>query len=121
MNETIATLNGNQLAYRTGCYSPDGPDSPGAEYLGRVRDAVLELVERHDNARDIMDEIHEAIDGAIPDGTHEQWQTFVDLGAYEVDTDDYGTIAVGPNGAVPALDVIGTNLAGELINELGLS
>ena len=101
MNETIATLNGNQLA--------------------RVRNAILELAERHDNARDIMDDIHEAIDGAIPDGTHEQWQTFVDLGAYEVDTDDYGNIPVGSNGAITALYVIGTNLAGALVDELGLS
>ena len=120
MNETIATLNGNQLGYSAGCYTPDGPDSPGARYLGRVRDAVLELVERHDNADDIMDEIHEAVDGAIPVGTHEQWQTFVDLGAYEVDTDDYGAIAVGSNGAITALYVVGTNLAGTLIDELDM-
>ena len=120
MNETIATLNGNQLAHRADCYSPDSPDSPGAEYLGRVRDAVLELAERHDNADDIMDEIHEAVDGAISVGTHEQWQAFVDLGAYEVDTDDYGAIAVGSNGAITALYVVGTNLAGTLIDELDM-
>ena len=121
MNETIATLNGNQLAHRADCYSPDSPDSPGTQYLGRVRDAILELAERHDNADELMDDVHEAIDGAIPDGTHEQWQTFVDLGAYAVDTDDYGVIPVGSNGAVIPLYVIGANLAGELVNELGLS
>lgn len=79
---------------------PDAEDSPGAKFLIHVRDAVIEAlewkVENNDPdlahaARVLRDDSHELADAAVPVYTYERWLTFVDLGAWNVDIDDYGS------------------------------
>src|SRR4051812_20686288 len=73
---------------------PDADDSPGAKFLGHVRDAVIEslewTVENNDPdlahaARVLRDDSHELADAAVPVYTYERWLTFVDLAAWQVD------------------------------------
>ena len=80
---------------------PDSPESPGAKFLDAVRDSVVETLEykiENDTdgdllhaARVLRDDAHELADGAVPIYTHERWQVFVDLCAYNVDIDDYAS------------------------------
>src|SRR5690349_18792931 len=72
---------------------PDAKDSPGSNFLTRVRDAVIEALEwkvENDDpdlahaARVLRDDSHELADGAVPVMTYERWQTFVDLGAWQI-------------------------------------
>lgn len=76
-----------ELARMAGCESPDSTTSPGAEYLGEIRDAVVERWEagRFDwdssnGDGDLISECEQ--EGIIPDGYHETALLFVDLGAY---------------------------------------
>ena len=84
------------LANDADCAGPDSPDSPGAQFLEQVQDAVVELTEhKPDTEPDDMDydgAVHELADSAVPVYTHEFWQTFVDLAAYAEDTSDYGPL-----------------------------
>jgi hypothetical protein len=79
---------------------PDGEDSPGAKFLTLVRDAVIEALEwkvENDDpdlahaARVLRDDSHELADAAVPVYTYQRWQTFVDLGAWQIDIGDYGS------------------------------
>jgi hypothetical protein len=80
--------------------SPDSDTSPGAKFLGRVRDSVIESLEwkvEHDTdgdlaqaARALREDSHELADGAVPVYTYERWQTFVDLTAWQVDITEFG-------------------------------
>jgi hypothetical protein len=76
-----------ELARMAGCESPDSPTGPGAEFLGEIRDAVVERWEAGrfdwDSANSDGDLIGECeAEGIIPDGYHDMALLFVDLGAY---------------------------------------
>jgi hypothetical protein len=77
---------------------PDEVNSPGAQFLDRVRDAVIESLEwktQNDDvdlahaARRLREDSHELADGAVPIYTFNRWETFVDLGAWQVDIEEY--------------------------------
>lgn len=77
---------------------PDSDTSPGARFLLRVRDAIVEALEwkvENDDpdlahaARVLRDDSHELADAAVPVYTYDRWQTFTDLGAWQVDVSEY--------------------------------
>jgi len=73
-------LSGQDLA---GCGTPDELDSPGAGFLTRVRDNVVEAVENGLlTDGDPYDVVHEIADGAPAVYTYEMWTQFLDLSAY---------------------------------------
>lgn len=76
------------------CMSPDKVDSPGALFLLGVEDDARErwedMTPDERVADDIVDTWHEVADGAVPIYTHELWQVFVDLGAYNEDPSELG-------------------------------
>lgn len=76
-----------QLARLADCMDPDSTLSPGGLFLDRIRDAYLEAVadEWYDG-----DSPRELADSAVPVYTHERWQVFVDLGAYQEDVTELG-------------------------------
>jgi len=80
------------LAGPADCMSPDSPTSPGALFLGRVRDDVIERVEDitdlSDFERETEELTHEIADNAVPIYTADKWATFVDLGAYQEDVSE---------------------------------
>lgn len=78
---------------------PDSETSAGANFLKRVRDALVENLEwrvEHEDeilphaAVRLRDDTHEVADGAVPVYTFERWTTFVDLAAWQVDVSEYG-------------------------------
>lgn len=124
MENVVAYLSGynaHQLAYHADCHSPDSPDSPGAQYLALVRDSIVEAYRytvEHGNTFD-RDDLHEVVDGCVPVYTHNLWQTFTDLGAYNVDLDDYSPDLEH----YPAIAVytVGETLAYSIVDKLGMS
>lgn len=93
------------LATLADCYSPDGPDSPGAQFLARVAEAVAEHCNQYAGTPEDGDDwplivgeltdgdaAHEIANSAVPICTHDQWATFVDLGAYNEDLTGWGEI-----------------------------
>lgn len=85
------TLNRFQLANLADVASPDGPESPGAQFLGHVAYEYEEHAAycRDNGFRIDPDDFHEFADSAVPVYTHERWQTFTDLCAYN-EVDDGG-------------------------------
>lgn len=77
------------LARLACCLDPDSPDSPGAKYLALIADDMPDILERISNGEDRGDAIHEKADSVVPVYTHDVWTTFVDLGGYRVDVDEY--------------------------------
>ena len=87
MTNNLSTF---RLSLKAGVESPDAVDSPGAQFLASVRDALVEWVEY---ARDIYDvqslpetaqyDALEEVDATVPVYTHSLWQTFTDLAAYD--------------------------------------
>ena len=75
-------MNAYQLARVAGVASPDSPESPGAKWLELV--AV--------SAEEVEDEeyLSEVADQLVPIYTHERWQVFVDLAAYQEDATELG-------------------------------
>lgn len=77
-----------QLARLADVADPDGPESPGAEFLSHV---AYEYEEHTAYCRDNgfpidPDYFYQFAYSAVPVYTHERWQTFTDLCAYnEVD------------------------------------
>lgn len=76
-----------ELARMAGCHVYSGQNGPGAEFLGEIRDAVVQRWEagRFDwdsanNDGDLIDEC--AAEGIITQYIHERMLLFVDLGAY---------------------------------------
>lgn len=117
----LSAYNAHQLAGLADCYSPDSPDSPGAQYLALVRDSIVEAYRytvEHGNTFD-RDDLHEVVDGCVPVYTHNLWQTFLDLGAYNVDVDDYSPDLEH----YPAIAVytVGETLAYSIVDKLGMS
>lgn len=95
----VRELNSRQLARLADVSSPDSLDSPGALFLARVRDSIVDaagevgrLVDEDgcivgdDEASDLA---HEVADEAPSIYTHEVWTQFVDLCAYDEDLEDY--------------------------------
>lgn len=93
------------LARDAECSSPDTPESAGAGFLTGVRDGVLEVIDYYANNDDTWHDaamnhdessidddgaLHEIADGAPSVYTHEVWEQFVDLGAYNEDPTDLG-------------------------------
>jgi hypothetical protein len=79
-----------QLARLADVTDPDSPTSPGAVWLDRVAGLAddIEPSETSDGYR--ADAITEAADSAVPIYTHERWQVFVDLAAYNEDVTELG-------------------------------
>jgi len=75
------------LAIQADCAGPDFDSCPGAYFLLGIQDSCNEYL--RDYPDDITeDTAHEIADGAIPVYTHEMWTTFVDLAAYDEESDD---------------------------------
>jgi hypothetical protein len=84
------------LASLADCASPDSVDSSGARFLARVaRDVAERFIDTDDYTGPLGelesgDGAHEIADSAVPVYTHERWQTFVDLAAYNEDASELG-------------------------------
>ena len=96
------------LADLAGCAIPDrgddigrdyattdgGDPSPGALFLRRVEDDYREAVEAAGDVADVdPDRFGEIAYSAVPTYTHERWQVFADLAAYEEDASELGADA----------------------------
>lgn len=87
--QDIRDMSAYWLANVAGCMCPDATDSAGAEFLLRVRDDIVELLDDETVNLDALDRIdnngaiHEIADNAPSVYTHTCWQQFVDLGAYQ--------------------------------------
>lgn len=104
------------LAILARCADPNSADSPGGRFLRRVETATLETVE---DDQDVDDARHEIADGAVPVHTHDRWQTFVDLAAYNEDLEELaGTSGDMTANAGFALYLIAERLAGTLLATL---
>jgi hypothetical protein len=116
---TTETYNAHQLAGMAECSSPDSTDSPGARFLLQVAASVAESLEYdEDGTEDTSDMAQEVADSAVPIYTHERWQVFVDLCAYNEDISDFGTDETDLTAlAGAALYVIAERLAVALIEE----
>lgn len=86
------THNPYVLANMTDTGKPDTNESPGAVWLVHIADAAEELAEEVRDARDLEDAVHECADQLVPVYTHEMWQVFVDLTAYN-EEDESGLMA----------------------------
>lgn len=84
MNTDINDINAYYLANYSDISQPDNHESPGAVWLLRLRDAAAEIIENRDEYTDLDDAIHEAADQAVPIYTHNRWEVFTDLAAYNV-------------------------------------
>jgi hypothetical protein len=79
------------LSHDADCLSPDRKDSPGAVFLLRIQDSVLDDLDRVlGDEHDASDLAHEIADQAVPIYTHHLWEVFVDLGAYQEDPTELG-------------------------------
>lgn len=115
---TETTYTAFALARLAECYSPDSPDSPGARFLDSIEADYRDR--RDEGSYDEDDTPHEIADNAVPVYTHERWQTFVDLGAYEEDTTDLGDDGSDlTQSAATALYMIAERLVRALHDEIG--
>jgi hypothetical protein len=88
--ERIAAMPGYALAELASCATPDGPDSPGAQWLRSVAADTLEAW-TYDPLQDPGDAAHSIADAAVPVYTYPAWRIFVDLGGWqELDNDPDG-------------------------------
>lgn len=101
------------------CSRPDEADSPGARFLGYVRDEVVRVWQRADDPDDIdeTDESSTIADGAPDSETHTMWKEFVDLGAYS-ESPEYEWSSDLTEAARQALLQIAYRLAHYLFQEL---
>ena len=100
--DTINGLNAYQLARMVDLTEPDTLGSPGAAFLGHVRESFVEWVEYVRDDYDVLsiptkvqDEAFEQVDAIVPVLTNTVWKTFVDLCAYNdesVEEFDGGTM-----------------------------
>lgn len=105
-----------QLARLADCLDPDAPDSPGARFLERVAADYREAIA--DETYDADDSPHEIADNAVPVYTHDRWQVFVDLGAYQEDVTELGATGDDLTGcAADALYMIADRLVRALHDE----
>jgi hypothetical protein len=91
--DEVKGLTAYRLSSEADCGTPDSSTSPGAFFLERIRNAVVERVSDDpaafdpDGPGDLSDEI---ADDAPSIYTHDRWQQFVDLGAYNEDPTELG-------------------------------
>jgi hypothetical protein len=92
-----AEYNAFQLAALLDCAGPDSPESPGAQFLNRVRNCLLDYFTYTKNEDqgidDIYDTIWEIADSSVNVYTFPMWQEFVDLALWQdeveyLDNDD---------------------------------
>jgi hypothetical protein len=81
--EEAKRLGGYELAKLADCCFPDTLDSPGALFLGSVRDQVIDAWDAGQLSRDATDAIHEIADSAPDVYTYTRWLEFTDLGGWE--------------------------------------
>ncbi len=109
-----------ELAQMADCASPDDEHSPGATFLLRVQDDMAERFTWAADNDEVVDEdaAHEVADSAVPVYTHQRWQVFGDLCAYQEDITDYRTDAADMTAtAGVALYLIAERLAFALLEE----
>lgn len=75
-------MNAYQLANLAGVACPDSVESPGAQFLRGVESAAEDVAD--------PDDVGEVADGCVPVYTHERWQVFVDLAAFNEDPSELG-------------------------------
>ena len=113
------------------CSRPDGNEKLGADFLTSLFTDFLYIAQNDvavsggDDAYDIRRSLerfewHETADGAIPIFTHQKWQTFVELGAYDEDVSELVTFrkVTGEDVANAALYIIADRLLRALSEEL---
>ena len=88
--DTINNFSAYRLSLKAGVESPDALNSPGAQFLASVRDALVEWVEYVRDTYDVQalsetaqDNAIDQVDATMPAYTHQLWQTFTDLAAYD--------------------------------------
>jgi hypothetical protein len=121
----MSDLNAYELALlNSEIASPDALDSPGALFLLGIQSAVDDYRRYADDPGQQIDDIgdmaHEIADGAVPIYTHERWQVFVELAAYQVDVaeisaDSDDLTALAGN----ALYLVARDIAAALLTEDG--
>ena len=118
--EEVNGMTANALARDAECYSPDGPGSPGAAFLARVRDDMVEQIESADDGsgylRNMNDAMSEVADSAVPTYTSDLWETFADLGAWTEDPSELGADCSDMGQAArTCLFLIAERLAGAIV------
>lgn len=79
------------LARHVSVSDPDNINSPGAAFLYKIRDAILDEAQRILEAAYPQDEVSEIADSAAEIvSTYEIWQTYIDLELYNWDSSMYG-------------------------------
>lgn len=123
--EEISERSAYALASDADCASPDNSESPGALFLVRVRDSVLEHVEAIRDKRDDFGSEFEYVgmdaeiaDSSVPIYTHDLMLTYVDLAAYNEDVSDFGAPTDGIQHAQFALYTVARNLVSTLAEEI---
>lgn len=105
--DSIKSLSPYALARLVECGDPDSPESRGALFLTSVRDAVVEYAETDDYTHHWSDAIHEIADSAPDVYTHQRWQEFVDLCAYETDLSDIVSTVTFSDNKITLTDIAG--------------
>ena len=105
-------MNAYELANLADVSSPDSLESPGALFLLSLGVSVSEYADEDGDLDDIAGDI---ADQCVPIYTHERWQTFVDLAAYQEDVTDFGPLEDMTTAAGVALYMIGVRLVGALV------
>jgi hypothetical protein len=83
----LKNINAYYMASIAEISDPSSLSSPGAEMLETVRSYLLESLE-YDAEKPVP--ISELADSVLPVYTHDIWETFVDLCAYNEDVEDLG-------------------------------
>lgn len=117
METETPTYNAYELANMADVAGPDGPSSPGAEWLENVASVANDILVDHDRADDYPDDITEAADQTVPTYTHERWQVFVDLAAYNEDVTELGPVDDLTTAAGVALYMIAERLIRAIIED----
>ena len=113
----VRELNVYQLARMAYCCSPDADDSPGADFLNIVRDAVHEHHEHDYWSPHPSDDIVDLADLCVPVYTYNLMTTMVELGAYDEDVSEYSPTDI-ESAARAALYVIAERLMIEIATDI---
>src|SRR6187402_881591 len=97
------THNAVTLATLAGSGQPESVDSPGAEFLIAVRDAVEDAINEGEDDESTLNEI---ANDAPATSTHDKWQQFVDLKGYRVDTTDQYGDRISARGLTDHVDAV---------------
>lgn len=113
-------LNVYQLALLAEVASPDAIDSPASQWLEHVQVVARGLLSENAglDADEFSDLITEAADESVPVYTHERWEVFVDLAAYQEDVSDFGPIQDMEQGAGVALYLVAERLIRAIVEDV---